>query len=27
MKVEHEMYGYTGNIWSHPNRNKMFKKI
>lgn len=26
MRVEHEMYGYTGNIWSHPNSNKMFKE-
>ena len=26
MQVEHEMYDYTGNIWSHPNSNKMFKE-
>jgi hypothetical protein len=26
MKVEHQMYDYTGNIWSHPNSNKMFKE-
>jgi hypothetical protein len=26
MKVEHEMYDPIGNIWSHPNSNKMFKE-
>jgi hypothetical protein len=26
MKVEHEMYYYTGNTSSHPNSNKMFKE-
>ena len=24
--VEHEMYDYTGNNWSHWNNNKRFKK-
>ena len=24
--VEHEMYGYTGNNWSHRNCNKRFKE-
>ena len=26
-KVEHEVYGYTGNNWSHRNGNKTFKEI
>jgi len=25
-EVEHELYGYTGNNWSHRNGNKMFKE-
>ena len=24
--VEHEMYDYTGNNWSHRNSNKIFKE-
>jgi hypothetical protein len=24
--VEHEMYDYTGNDWSHRNSNKRFKE-
>ena len=24
--VEHEMYGYTGNNWSHRNSKKKFKE-
>jgi hypothetical protein len=24
--VEHEIYDYTGNNWSHWNSNKMFKE-
>ena len=24
--VEHEMYVYTGNNWSHRNNNKRFKE-
>jgi hypothetical protein len=27
MNVEHEMNGYTSNIWSHWNSKKMFKEI
>jgi hypothetical protein len=27
MNVEHEMYDYTGNNWSHQNSNKRFKEI
>ena len=26
MKVEHELYGYTGNNWSHWNSNEKFKE-
>ena len=25
-EVEHEMYYYTSNTWSHPNSNKIFKE-
>jgi len=25
-KVEHEVYGYTGNNWSHRNSKKTFKE-
>ena len=24
--VEHEVYGHTGNNWSHRNRNRRFKE-
>ena len=24
--VEHEIYNFTGNNWSHQNGNKMFKE-
>ena len=26
MNVEHEMYDYTSNNWSHRNSNKRFKE-
>lgn len=26
MDMEHEMYDYTGNNWSHQNSNKRFKE-
>jgi hypothetical protein len=26
VNVEHEMYDYTGNNWSHRNTNKRFKE-
>jgi hypothetical protein len=26
VNVEHEMYDYTGNNWSHLNSNKRFKE-
>jgi len=27
MNVEHEMYDYNGNDWSHRNSNRRFKKL